>query len=130
MFGTKGWFPWRNISGFRAHKKGDYHTSEETKRKISEANLIPNPSYSSVHKWLVKRFGKADHCEKCGRNDRLTRYEWSNISRENKRVRLNYKMLCASCHRKKDGTDKFYRFSPIWQRYQERRNHLDVVVCH
>jgi len=84
--------------------------SEETRRKISEANKGPNSpswtgdkvSYSGLHKWIVKYYGKADHCEICG-TEKAKAYDWSNISGEYKRDRKDWEMLCRRCHMIKDG---------------------------
>jgi hypothetical protein len=57
--------------------------------------------YEAKHRWLYKKYGKADHCE----NDPShisKRFEWANISGEYKREVSDYKQLCVPCHRTLD----------------------------
>ena len=56
--------------------------------------------YEALHAWVRRRFGKPDHCEDCGATE--VRFEWANKSRTYKRDRLDWMMLCISCHRKHD----------------------------
>lgn len=66
-------------------------------------------SYSGLHHWLTKYFGKPSLCEnpKCTYPRKLhkrtllkpKRYEWANISGKYKRERSDYIQLCPSCHR-------------------------------
>ena len=69
-----------------------------------------NPSYSAVHFWLRKNYGKASKCEnpECvyPRKDRRgylmlkpRAYQWANISGKYKRDRNDFKQLCSSCHK-------------------------------
>ena len=63
-------------------------------------------SYSNIHWWLRKIYGKANKCEnsKCiYKNPK--RFEWALLKgRKYERNRKNYIMLCPSCHRKYDET--------------------------
>lgn len=60
-------------------------------------------SYSGIHKWVNRNFGRPDTCEHCatgglsGRN-----INWANISGEYKRDRNDWLRLCRSCHTKYD----------------------------
>jgi hypothetical protein len=56
-----------------------------------------NASYTAIHAWVYRHFGKADKCENCTNKDHK-RFEWANISGEYKRVREDWKMLCSKCH--------------------------------
>lgn len=58
-------------------------------------------SYTAKHKWIIKHYGKANHCEKCHKEN-CSRYEWANISGLYKREVTDYIQLCPSCHRKMD----------------------------
>lgn len=58
-------------------------------------------SYSPLHKWLRKYFGKPDRCEEC-KTVTAKRFEWANMTGIYDRSRRNYAMLCKSCHVKKD----------------------------
>lgn len=57
-----------------------------------------NVNYVSKHLWIIKNYGKANHCEHdpahTGR-----RYDWANISGKYLREIEDYKQLCRSCHR-------------------------------
>lgn len=59
--------------------------------------------YVAKHLWIVKHYGKADHCENpfC-KSINPKRYEWANISGNYEREREDYRMLCPSCHRSMD----------------------------
>jgi hypothetical protein len=60
-------------------------------------------SYSSIHKWITKNYGKAVLCEECG-SDRFV--EWANISKKYKRNRVDFKQLCKKCHWTFDRNDR------------------------
>ncbi len=53
--------------------------------------------YVAKHLWIVKHYGKANHCEKCF--GKAKRYEWANISGKYLREVSDYIQLCTSCHR-------------------------------
>jgi len=102
--------------------------SEETKRKIglkSKGHIVTEEmrknisekqkgekhcnwkgekvSYRTLHNWIVKHYGKANHCEHCGKLDAKV-YDWANISGEYKRDISDYIQLCRKCHCKFDET--------------------------
>jgi hypothetical protein len=58
-------------------------------------------NYSTIHKWLVREYGKATRCEnkKCDHKSKI--FEWANI-KGIKRERKNFIMLCKSCHMRFD----------------------------
>lgn len=73
------------------------------------------PSYSTLHKWIVKEYGNPPFCEFCLKKGkhRMNKdgrkvwiIEWANISREYKREREDYRGLCRRCHMKFDGLIK------------------------
>jgi hypothetical protein len=74
-----------------------------------------NVSYIGLHAWVVKRLGKPNKCELCGRIGK--RLEWANKSREYKRDLNDWIRLCYSCHEKYDqvwlsrGRDNLGRFA-------------------
>lgn len=89
----------------------------QTRLKISNSKLIENPSYSAIHKWIVKWYGKANGCTKCG-DTSIRTYEWANISGQYLRDIRDFMSLCVPCHRRLDGNDKLYLYSSV---YQKRR---------
>ena len=64
---------------------------------VNHHNYSKNPSYSAVHYWIVRRYGKASQCINCHLPDRK-RYHWANTSGEYKRDISDWIELCASCH--------------------------------
>jgi hypothetical protein len=53
--------------------------------------------YRTLHKWVEIHLGKANHCSK-DINHKSTRYHWSNISKEYKRILTDWIQLCPSCN--------------------------------
>lgn len=90
--------------------------NQQSRERLSKAKDKGSTQYSAIHKWLVRIKGSPKICEKCGLNDPNVRYEWSNNSGEYKRDVKDYERLCVPCHRKKDGHDKFYQYSSLWQK--------------
>lgn len=62
------------------------------------------PSYSGIHKWIVRNYGRANECNTCNVKG-ANRYEWANLSKEYKRDILDWKQVCKSCHTKMDMTE-------------------------
>jgi len=106
---VKGYTPW--IKGRKM--------SEEHKRKIGSANKgrapaikgtrfirIADPSkvsYSGIHVWLIRNFGKATRCENVTCAGRSKTYDWALIKGgDYKRLRNCFMMMCRSCHVKYD----------------------------
>lgn len=69
-------------------------------------------SYRSLHKWVERQRGKANHCEECGRNrapilgatgkalkGTVSYFQWANISHQYKRILEDWKQLCYKCHK-------------------------------
>ena len=61
------------------------------------------PTYLALHKWVYRKLGRANYCERCGLTKvpkGLKRYfEWSNKSRKYKRDLKDWEQLCIKCHR-------------------------------
>lgn len=79
-----------------------------------------NPSYYSLHAWIIRKKGKASICEMPGckyprmgdKNKWLTkpkRYEWSCKNGKYRRRDSDWWQLCPSCHRKYDYYNKITR---------------------
>lgn len=60
-------------------------------------------SYSGLHKWVNKTYGKADKCEQCGSESYV---DWANKSGEYKRDRGDWLNLCRKCHFYYDGRNE------------------------
>lgn len=65
-------------------------------------------SYRSLHKWVERSLGKANHCEN-NSNHISSRYHWANISGEYKRILDDWKQKCPKCNRN-DGVKIHKRF--------------------
>ena len=66
-----------------------------------------NLSYLTIHKWLIRDFGKANKCEgkECRKISKC--FDWSLLEGKNyERKRENFIMLCRSCHKKYDMTEE------------------------
>ena len=82
--------------------------TEETKRKISKAQLGPKNSYwrgdkvkyIALHNWIRRNKPKPKFCEECGK---VPPYDVANISNNYKRDINDYEWLCRRCHLIKDG---------------------------
>ncbi len=61
-----------------------------------------NATYAAFHYRVKSERGKADHCEECGRTDNGIKYDWANQTDKFEDIN-DYKMMCRSCHFKKDG---------------------------
>lgn len=63
-------------------------------------------SYDEIHEWLIKTYGKANHCEFC-QTEKAKRYEHCLKKGEVhcKDIKC-YIELCTSCHRRYDWTDE------------------------
>lgn len=64
--------------------------------------------YQSVHYWIKHNYGKANKCENIECPEISRNYDWAKKkgkSYDYKRV--NFIMLCHSCHKKYDMTDEF-----------------------
>jgi len=120
-YSEKGFYEKRDFSGFKIRKVGEFRQTEEAKRKISLANTKNSRHYSSLHSWVTRYKGKAFGCIDCGTTEKDKNYEWSNVSGEYLRDLSDYVSRCVPCHRKKDGNNKIYLFSPLYKKYTERK---------
>lgn len=103
-----------NSTSFKkGHKKiggfieGSKHT-KESKRKVTQSLIGKfaeksrrwkglNASYTAKHKWILKHFGKANHCS-LNPLHKAKRFEWANISGKYLREISDYIPVCPSCH--------------------------------
>lgn len=63
-------------------------------------------SYNSLHSWIRRELGSADHCEHCGLKEipegKKRFFDWANISHQYNRDTQDYFQLCKICHKKYD----------------------------
>lgn len=130
----KGYIPWNKgltkethpsiaRTGFKIghlnYNKGHKHTEETKKLLSAKLKGRPSPmkgvftegiSYSGIHKWIVRSFGRANKCENkdCISSSKI--FDWAKLKdKEYLHLRENYIMLCRRCHlrydRKKNNED-------------------------
>lgn len=58
-------------------------------------------SYAAFHYRQKNMFGKARHCEICGKDDDGGHYDWANLTGQYSDP-SDYKQMCRSCHWKYD----------------------------
>lgn len=64
---------------------------------------VDKPIYTATHMYIQKKYGaEKTSCEKCGHDGSKVRLEWANISKEYKRERDDWMVLCVPCHRRYD----------------------------
>lgn len=105
----------KKISDFHKGKKwslGQKRT-EETKRKMAEWQKgklsknwkTKNPSYGSVHTWLLKYYKHIkETCKKCG-SKKFLEFALKKGRKHTHNIN-NYVILCSSCHKKYDYTEE------------------------
>lgn len=82
--------------------------SEETKRKIGEANKGQNNGswkgdnvgYNALHEWIKNCLPKPLLCQSC---KKFPSHDLANISQKYFRNLSDWEWLCRSCHMQKDG---------------------------
>ena len=87
--------------------------SEETKRKIGNANLRIDSGYKAIHLWLINNYGRPKKCYFCGRgNKSIFKKNYIHyalkINKKHEHNINNYLTLCVLCHRNYDLNNKKY----------------------
>lgn len=73
-------------------------------QKGQNNNNWKGDNYTSIHAVIAQphHFGKASHCENCGKLSdsslRKNNIDWANITGVYDLDRINWKMLCRQCH--------------------------------
>lgn len=108
----KGYIPWNkgrkvalttNLDGLElGHQEGQLNHNWKG----------DSAGYHAIHRWIVRKRGKASVCEHCGK---FRRCVWANISGEYLREESDYLSLCYSCHFYFDKVGK-----RMWQTRKER----------
>jgi len=87
--------------------------SEEQKEKTSLVwyNKRGKVSYSGLHRWVQRRLGKPQKCDKCGLvglpKGRKRYFEWANKSGKYLRKVSDWMRLCRPCHNSYDRKPRF-----------------------
>jgi hypothetical protein len=92
-----------------------FRFSEEQRARLSELKSNEKhphwkadaASYSAIHKWLVRNYGRANKCDNkaCAKTNKCFEYALKNkLSHSHNRD--NYLTLCAKCHRSYDTHNK------------------------
>src|SRR3990167_41818 len=59
--------------------------------------------YTAKHMWVRYHFGKANHCEECGKDkeneNKKRTFCWANLSHKYTRKRKDWKQMCYPCHK-------------------------------
>ncbi len=66
-------------------------------QSLLDEKFAVKDNYFTVHKWVYKNMGKADHCSLCGITE-APAFHWSNKSGEYKQDLSDWWSLCAKCH--------------------------------
>jgi hypothetical protein len=91
-------------------------------------------SYSVIHSWVRRTWGRAVQCDMCHRESGA-RFEWANISREYRRERSDWMQLCRSCHNKYDRSRSLthcrqgHEFSPEITYTNPTTGHRACKIC-
>ena len=85
-----------------ARGKNPTHLSKNL-LKAWAANRKEVLTYSGIHAWVKRTWGKANRCELCGKQN-LTghRVHWANKNHKYTRDRNEWMMVCRPCHAKYD----------------------------
>ena len=60
-------------------------------------------SYRAVHAFIIRRYGKPNKCEDCGKENLSGHHvHWSNMDHKYNRDIKEWKKLCPKCHGKND----------------------------
>jgi len=59
--------------------------------------------YRGIHNWIERELGNPKKCDNCGKDNLIGHYiHWSNISGKYKRIKSDWRRLCAKCHKQFD----------------------------
>lgn len=80
------------------------HTLSIKRRGINNPNWKQeSTNYSTIHKWLVRSYGRAYRCEALNCKSRSLRFDWALLrGKRYIREKANFIQLCRSCHNSYD----------------------------
>ena len=89
------------------HSKGKHNSlkTEFKKGQNTGKNNVnwkgKNVRYEAIHSWIYRNFKRPDKCENCN-TEKINSYygHWHNVNGKYRRIRKDWKLLCAKCHRK------------------------------
>lgn len=84
-------------------------------------------TYSAVHKWMTKQYGKPEICFSCSGTS--PRVEWANISGKYMRDIKDWIKLCSSCHRYFDRNADWHNvILSRWEKYSGQEAKLEPPI--
>jgi len=89
-------------------RKYQSDTDKFCSRKCYEFSKRKNEiSYTSLHQFIRRNFGKAKRCERSGCLKKSKQFDWAlKRGREYSRDIKDYLQMCRACHLKYDGINK------------------------
>lgn len=95
-----------------AHKGKTPQNFGEARRLAWAANRKVVLTYSGIHAWVRRTWGKASRCESCGKDNLSGRQvHWANRDHRYSRERADWVMMCRPCHAKYDMEHNGVRFA-------------------
>lgn len=64
--------------------------------------MLKKYQYRAIHMAISAVWGKPNKCEICAGKNKSKRFEWSNTDHKYTLLREDWRMLCATCHRRYD----------------------------
>src|SRR5574343_1844718 len=95
-----------------ATKKGRAPKNFQSAQALAwTANRKGELTYSGIHAWVRRTWGKATKCERCGK-DGLARHSvhWANLDHAYTRERSAWMQMCRPCHFRHDAENNGSEF--------------------
>lgn len=98
----------RLVKGMKQRAKDNPEHYKRMASLVAKGSASPqwngdSVGYFGIHKWLLKIYGKANHCENLSCPKKSKRFEWAKVKgKEYKRRRTHFKQLCSGCHKSYD----------------------------
>ena len=86
--------------GLKGKKPKNFHEMQKLSWEASKKDVL---TYSGIHAWVRRSWGKANCCELCGKDGLTGRsVHWANKDHKYTRERIDWMMVCRPCHAKWD----------------------------